>query len=664
MMLTDPRPNGSVSTAQVSTALERANLPSLVMVLYQLTGDAAWLEPPFQPTPGRGLTPHDSGGFDEDTAGVIWAAATEAISAWHHGRPTAVPAPGGGELQRLLSLAVGEEVPEEYAALMAGEMGFVVDRPGSGCAAAVGVAFESAGAHLPATSGDAKKPTVVIVGAGISSIIAAVRLQSLGIDFVVLERNDDVGGVWLTNTYPGAGVDTPSYLYSFSFYPRNWGTHFGKQPEMIAYLREVADHFDLRRHIRFGTTVDEARWDAESQLWTLTTTDAHGRDQISARFLISAVGLFNKPQKPTIAGMSEFTGPVVHTAEWPADLDLEGKRVAVIGTGASAMQVVPAIADRVGSLTIFQRSPQWVAPNGEYFARVPDSVHWLMENVPYYHAWNRFRLAWIFNDRIHPSLQVDPGWQDPKHSLNAVNEGHRRYFTRYIDEQLGERPDLRPHVVPTYPPFGKRMLLDNGWFAALRRDNVALVTDSVTSIDTGGVNTGGDHFDVDVIVLGTGFDVRCYLPDISVIGRDNQSLHEYWGDEDAVAHLGITVPGYPNFFLMYGPNTNGGAGGSYIFIAECQAAFITGLISQALERGMGSLECRTEALDQWVSEVDEAHQHMVWTHPGMTTYYRNRNGRVTVNSPWRVVDYWAMTRHPSIDDFVTAPVDPSRKMYA
>jgi len=641
-MLKEPIPDPTLDASRIAAAVEYANLPSLLLVLFQLTGEEKWLQPPFQPTAGRGLTPHDSGGFDKETAAQIKAAAVEAIAAWQRGATPAVPAPTGDLLLRLLSHAVGESVPPEYGRLMAIDMGFQPEaEPKPLPSTAVG--------SLVAT--DPNRPTVVIVGAGISGMAAAVRLQQMNIDYVILDRHSEVGGVWLTNTYPGAGVDSPSFLYSFSFYPRKWQTHFAKQPEMLEYLKDTADHFELRRNIRFNTTVSEARWDDTAQRWHITADGPEGHVEYKAPFLISAVGLFNRPSVPNIPGMTDFNGVLAHTAAWPKNLDLAGQKVAIIGTGASAMQVVPAIADKVDHLTIFQRSPQWAAPNGEYFTQVHDQVHVLMESVPFYHRWYRFRLAWIFNDRVHASLQVDPEWSDPEHSLNVVNDGHRRYFTRYIDQQLGERVDLRDKVLPTYPPFGKRMLLDNGWFAALKKDNVELVTDRVASIDASGVNTAQQHWDVDSIVLGTGFDVRRYLPDLPVFGRDGQSLHGYWGDEDAFGYLGITVPRFPNFFMMYGPNTNGGAGGSYIFIGECQVAYITGLIQQALKQRIGSIDCRPDVLAGWVQRVDEAHRKMVWSHPGMTTYYRNSQGRVVVNSPWRIVDYWAMTRDPKLDDF-------------
>jgi 4-hydroxyacetophenone monooxygenase len=484
-----------------------------------------------------------------------------------------------------------------------------------------------------------------------------VRLQELGIPFVILERNLEAGGVWLTNTYPGSGVDTPSYLYSFSFFPRSWSTHFGKQDEMATYLIEAVDHFDLRRNITFGTDVHSAVYDDIAQKWVIRSCDRDGSERcVSANVLISAVGLFGKPAIPDIPGMDSFQGPLFHTAHWPDGLDLTGKRVAVIGTGASAMQVVPAIVDQVAQVTIFQRSPQWVGPCAEYFQPVSEDMHFLMEHVPYYHAWYRFRLAWVFNDRVHPSLRIDPTWHDPEHSLNAVNDGHRRYFTRYITDQLEGRPDLVEKCLPDYPPFGKRMLLDNGWFDALKRDNVRLVTEGVDKITRDGVlSSSGEKFDADVVVLSTGFETTRYLQPIEFVGTGGRTLRDVWGDDDATAYLGITVPGFPNLFLMYGPNTNSGAGGSYFFIGESQGRYITDVISTMVRDGIGAVDCRAEARDRWVEQVDAEHAQMVWSHPGMTTYYRNRRGRVVNNSPYRVVDYWLMTHDADLADFTTVP---------
>lgn len=631
-------PRRPIDTARLRTAVEAANLPTLAIVTFQLTGDQRWLQDPYRPSRSPGLDPHDSGGFDEHTAATLKAAAVEAITAWSEGAEPAVPDPEPALLKRMLSTAVAEEVPDEYQRLMREDMGF---------------SPEAGPDPVPAAEVDRRDLRVVIIGAGVSGLVAAVRLQRAGVPFVILERQHDVGGVWLTNDYPGAGVDTPSYLYSFSFFDRDWSTHFGKRDEMVGYIADMAEHFDLRRHIEFGVSVDSAHWDEDAQRWTVRAGDRTW----TGTSLISAVGLFNRPVVPDLPGLDTFAGPAFHTAEWPHDLDLAGRRVAVVGTGASAMQVVPAIAGRPAHLTVFQRSPQWIAPDAEYFAPIGDDVHWLMHHVPYYHPWYRFRLAWVFNDRVHPSLRRDPGWEHPERSLNAVNDRHRRYFTRYLESELAGRPDLIEKCLPDYPPFGKRMLLDNGWFAALRRDDVELVTDAVAQVTpTGVVTAGGAHHDADVLVFGTGFDAQNFLPGIEVRGREGRSLHDVWGTDDATAHLGITVPGFPNLFLMYGPNTNSGAGGSFIFIAEAQARYIVDVVARMGRDRVGAVDVRPEAHRRWVQEVDAAHEEMVWTHPGMTTYYRNPRGRVVANSPYRVVDYWAMTHDADPEDFRTEPV--------
>ena len=362
-----------------------------------------------------------------------------------------MPAPTGDALLELIELAVGEPVPPEYGPMAAEDMGFDRRRrPPS---------------RRRRTSGWSSSAP------GVSGMLAAIRLAEAGIDHVVLEKNADVGGTWLENAYPGAGVDTPSHLYSYSFAPRRWSTHFGKRDEVLTYLRDVADAHDLREVIRFDTEVASAVY--RDQRWTVTTTAG---ETLTADAVITAVGQLNRPKIPALPGLDAFRGPLFHSARWPADLDVTGKRVAVVGTGASAMQIVPAIAERAGHVTVFQRSPQWAAPNDVYFAPIDDAASLLMEHVPFYRRWYRTRLSWNTGDRVHASLQKDPEWEHGDRSVNAVNDGHRRVFTRYLESELAGRDDLVAKALPDYPPFGKRMLLDNGWYAALRRDDVDLVT--------------------------------------------------------------------------------------------------------------------------------------------------------------------------------------------
>ncbi|TCK21754.1 flavin-containing monooxygenase [Pseudonocardia endophytica] len=617
-------------TDDLARALDHANLPSLVPALVQLTGDRRWLDEPYRPTRSRGMENNDSGGFPDAVAAEIRQAVLDAVAAHEAGVPAAIPAPTGAQLQELLTLANGEPAPPEYADMLAEDLGFA---PAPAPVAPTGTDVDA-----------------VVVGAGVSGMLAAIRLREAGIDHVVLEKNDEVGGGWWENTYPGAGVDTPSHLYSYSFAPRHWSTHFGRRDEVEQYLRDVADDHDLRRVIRFGTEVTGATYDEDAATWTVHT-GAGG--SLTARVLITATGALNRPRVPAIPGLDTFGGPVFHTAEWPDGLDLSGKRVAVVGAGASAMQVVPAVAGSVERLTVFQRSPQWIAPNDVYFEPIDEAVHLLMDRVPFYREWYRARLAWNFNDRVHSSLQVDPGWEHPDRSVNAVNDAHRRVFTRYLCSELDGRPDLVEKSLPDYPPFGKRMLLDNGWFRAIRRENVEVVTEAVVEVTPTGLRgDGGTEVDADVIVLATGFHTHRFLWPIDVRGRDGASLSDVWGDGDAHAHLGITVPGFPNLFVTCGPGTALGHGGSFITIAECQVRYIVDVLTTMAQRDLRAVEVRDDVEREYVRRHDEAHARMVWTHPGMTNWYRNADGRVVSTMPWRIVDYWRMTHEADLDEFV------------
>lgn len=618
----------------LTEALREANIPVLLMVNYHLTGDDRWLSAPYLPTRTKGLDDHDTGGLADRLQEEVRSAARDAITAWRAGAPIARPLPREDELLRMMEVCVGAAVPSNYASMMLEEMEFLAPEvPVLGQAAA---GFE-----------------VVIVGAGISGIACAKALSDRGIPFTVIERNPELGGTWLNNSYPGCSVDTPSYLYSFSYRPRNWPRYFARQPEVLSYLRDVAAEFSLRDRIRFETEVVGMTWDEPTASWTVEVVDARGeRSALTAKAVITAVGQLNRPSVPSIPGAELFAGEAFHSAEWPSGLDIAGKRVAVIGTGASAMQIVPAIADEVASLTVVQRSPQWIAPNPQYSAEVTEARHWLLDNVPYYRRWYRFRLAFAFNDKIYPSLQIDPDWPHPRRSINATNDRHRQFLTDYMVAEMEGHPELQSKCLPTYPPYGKRMLIDQGWFRALRKPNVELLSDEVVALtDNGIVTAGGETREVDVLIYATGFHARKLLYPMDVVGANGTRLSQVWGDDDARAYLGLTTPRFPNLFFMYGPNTNLGHGGSFIGLAESQSRYIAQALTTMILGGLRSIECKQAKFDAYNQEVDAAHDHMIWSHRGMGTWYRNDQGRVVTNMPWRVVDYWHLTRHFELDDF-------------
>jgi 4-hydroxyacetophenone monooxygenase len=323
------------------------------------------------------------------------------------------------------------------------------------------------------------------------------------------------------------------------------------------------------------------------------------------------------------------------------------------------MQLVPAIVDDVAHLTIFQRSKQWAVPFPKFRKRIPDSIRFLFSEVPLYEWWYRLRLAWIFDSKVYESLKIDPDWHDPQHSLNAINAGHRRFFERYIRQQLGDRQDLAPRVTPDFPPYGKRMLLDNGWFRTLARPDVELVDNPIEHVDETGIQvSGGEHHDFDVIIAASGFDVARFLAPLPVHGRGGVSIREAWDDDNPQAYLGTVTPDFPNMFMLYGPNTGLGHGGSFMYIVECQINYVLSVLNGMFEKGLSEVECRREVCDQYNATMADMHSRMVWTHPGTSTYYRNSRGRVVANSPWRTTDYWAMTRSVNWDDYDTQKAVP------
>lgn len=635
-----------VDVARLRDATRAGNIPTLIATLVEMTGDERWLSERYRPTRPRGMDDNRTGGLDPDIRDEICDAVVEAVCGWHDAGAPPRRAMSEPEIAAVLDFTAGESVPHEFSPMMA---------------EIVRGARESDRVPRTDSAAETGHLTAIVIGAGVAGMLMSVQLSEAGVEHVVLEKNDDVGGSWWENRYPGAGVDTPSYLYSISSFEHHWSTHFGKRDEVQGYLAAYADEHRLRERIRFGVEVTSAAYDPADQHWTVTARDSAGATEtLRARLVISAVGLLNRPKIPALPGMEEFGGRIFHSAQWPAELDepgaLTGKRVAIVGSGASAMQIGPAIVDDVESLTVFQRSPQWIAPNDDYFAPVGDDVHWLMDHVPGYREWYRARLSWIFNDKVHPTLQVDPEWPEQTASINAANHGHRGFYLRYLRDQLGDREDLIELSTPDYPPFGKRMLLDNGWYAMLRRDNVELVPRAVREVTRSGlVDTDGNTRDVDIIVLATGFHSDRFLYPMDVRGRSGRSTVEVWGENDAFAYLGITAPDFPNLFVLTGPNTALGHGGSFISILEYQVRYVSDAIALMAREHLGALEVRHDVTADYNLAVDEAHARMVWTHPAMTNWYRNDDGRVVAVLPWRIIDYWTMTRAVDRADFVTEP---------
>jgi 4-hydroxyacetophenone monooxygenase len=613
-----------------------ANIPTLLMVIYQVTGDKRWLERPYQPTRTKGLSDHDSGGLPESIQAEIRHAAALAFRHLQEGKPPAIAIPTPEQTSVMLGVCVGESVDDSYGQMFSEEFRRRIGAPdGVGCPAG--------------PSGDFR---VLVIGAGVSGIIAAHRLQELGLSYLLVDKHGAPGGNWLDNRYPGVGVDTPSHLYSYSFAPHDWGYHFELRGALEEYFSKSFDLIGARRNTRFRTTAVRAEYDEATACWMVTLRAADGTlEVLPFNAVVTAVGILNQPKLPNVPGIDSFQGPSFHSSAWPGDLDLSGKRVAVVGNGASAMQIVPAIADQVDELVVFQRTAQWVAPFEKFQQPIDEGARYLLRTFPMYRAWYFLKLYWQFGDKVLDSLRKDPDWPHPERSVNSRNDSHREFFTQYIKDELGDRTDLFEKVLPTYPPYGKRILLDNGWYQALCKPNVTLVTEAVASVTpTGVVTASGDPYDVDVLVWATGFQASRFVSSLELVGRDGVTLREAWDGDDARAYLGVSVPGFPNLFMLGGPNSFPGSG-SFMYFMEVQMRYIARLLSEIRRTGAAAIDVRKDVFDEYNELVDRTSQQTVWTHPGTNTYFRNSRGRLVFVSPFRNVEYWTRARQSSIADY-------------
>jgi cation diffusion facilitator CzcD-associated flavoprotein CzcO len=479
---------------------------------------------------------------------------------------------------------------------------------------------------------------IAIIGSGFSGLCLGIRLKQAGIDsFTIHEKSDRLGGTWRDNTYPGAACDVPSFAYCFSFEQKtDWSRKWSPQAEIHAYMEHCARKYDVLRHVRFGSEIARARFDEAAAVWRLETAAG---EHLEADVLVSAVGQLNRPHVPALPGLDAFRGERFHSARWNHAHDLAGRRVGVIGNAASAIQFIPVIAPRVGRLTIFQRSANWLAPRGDraYSAR----EKWLFTHVPglarVYRWW-----IWLMHELRFPLFR----------GSRYLADASRKACEQYIVDTVRD-PRLRAALVPDYPIGGKRILISDDYYQALVRDNVDVITAGIDHVAPDGVVTlDGVKHECDTLILATGFESTAFLAPMEIRGRGDRALVDAWRD-GANAYRGITVAGFPNLFLMYGPNTNLGHN-SIIFMIECQAAYIVQAVQTLLARDLAWLDLEPRAMAAYNQRIQSELARTVWA-ATPKSWYKTDAGRITNNWSGSTTRYWWETRRFDVESYHAEP---------
>ena len=480
------------------------------------------------------------------------------------------------------------------------------------------------------TSADGSR-RIAIIGSGFAGLCLAIQLKKRGVDsFTIFEKAGRIGGTWRDNTYPGACCDVPAFSYCFSFEQKtDWSRKWAPQSEILEYMESCARKYDLTRHIRFNTEIAGARWDADESVWRLKTAAG---ETIVADVLVSGVGQLNRPAIPKIEGLENFKGVSFHSARWRHDVDLTGRNVAVVGNAASAIQFIPVIAPKVRRLSIFQRSANWMVERGDRAYTEAEKERFTRHRI----------LALAYRWLIY--FQHEINWPIFRRVKFFV-ERTQKMCDQYRRSTLKD-PKLQQSQLPDYPFGGKRMLISDDYFPALNRENVEVVLGGIDRVTENAIVTkDGRTIPADVIVLATGFQSTSFLAPMTINGVGGRSLNDEWHGA-ARAYLGITVAGFPNLFLMYGPNTNLGHN-SIIFMIECQTNYILGCLEQMDSRGLASIELSRDVMESFDTRVQRELQRTVWAATGKS-WYKTEDGRITNNWSGSTIRYWWETRHADL----------------
>ena len=490
---------------------------------------------------------------------------------------------------------------------------------------------------------------VAIVGAGPAGISMAVQLGRLGIPYVLYERRNEIGGTWSVHKYPDIRVDTLSITYEFSFedeYP--WTEYFARGEEVRSYLEFIVDKYGVREHLRLGHDLEEAHFDEATSKWHLQFEGSDGeRVERDVNVVVSAAGVFSKAKALEIPGIDDFEGTVVHPTQWTSDQDVAGKRVAIIGNGSTGVQLMAPIAEAADHVSVFQRTPQWIAPRPNYGRPIEPEVRWLFENLPGYWNWSRYTSIIGLMTWHEDFLIPDPEWEAKGGHITQKSDELRGFLKGYIQEQIGDRPDLLEKLVPDYAPMVRRPVVDNRWYQSLTRENVDLVTSGIERFTKSGIQTAdGQHHEVDLVVSATGFEVDQFLWPAQYRGKGGLKLRDYWGPRSPRAYLGMMVPEFPNFFMLYGPNSQPVSGGvSLPSWFQIWAAYVAQCLHTMFEEGHAQVAVKEEAFEAYNEALDAVGSELAFikdTGSVERNYYVDGDGRLVVNTPYETAELYTM----------------------
>jgi 4-hydroxyacetophenone monooxygenase len=629
-----PTPDGEglmVDDALLDQALAEADLNALRLALYQATGDEELAEMPISRVEVN-IGARDKAVLDTGSRAELRRKLVQYLR--DGARPG--PIPDDAKLRRMLALLTGKtlsDVQFAYHRTILAFEDFVYGANWHGEPPVIPEGFE-----------------VAIIGAGVSGIATGIQFERLGIPYTIYERRGELGGTWSINTYPDARVDTTNFVYQYSFvknYP--WTEYFARGGEVRNYLENVARRFGVYDHIRFDSDVREAHWDEDSAIWTLAVADT----KVKANVVIAASGLFGVPKVLNLPGQDRFKGEIVHTTRWRGDIDLRGRNVAILGNGSTGVQLLAKVASQAKQVTVYQRTPQWISPRERYGEPITSASRWLLDTVPHYWNWTIYSLLDL-NLSAQALQEFDAEWQRKGGAVNERNDHFRDSLKKYIRDQLEGDEDLIAKVTPDYPPLARRLIVDNGWYTALLRDNVELVTDEIDGFTEDGIRVeSGTVRPTDLVIAATGFQATKYVWPMQYYGRKGRRLEEFWESEGAPrAYLGMAVPDFPNLFIHYGPNAQPRAG-SLMAWQEVWSQFSAQSVVDMLEGGHRAISIKPEVYERYNADLDEASLNIVWSDPsaGARNYYVDAKGRSSVNAPWRMEDYYQYFLNRSLDDF-------------